>query len=114
MRTKCEIKNGSVRTESVMAAPIATPQTFNSEWTVAVERYRPLLVIAGHDHQTPKRFNTWHSKLASTVCVNVGQEHSTLHYCVIDFEFKSPDQKLPDKITMRAFLWNQELEIAPG
>jgi hypothetical protein len=100
--------------EPPITIPIATPQTFNPEWTEAVERYQPLVVISGHDHQTPRRSKTWHAKLGNTVCVNVGQANSTLHYCLIDCEFRYHDQKLPERIIVRAFPWNEDTEIVPG
>ena len=100
--------------EPPMTTPIATPQTFNPEWTEAIERFRPLLVISGHDHETPKRFNAWHSKLGDTVCVNPGQSAAELHYCVLDFEFAGDEPALPRKITVAVFPWNSRTVIPPA
>lgn len=100
--------------EPPLTMPLATPQSFNPEWTDAVEQFQPLLVVSGHDHETPMRFNAWHSKVGDTICVNPGQGASELHYCVLDFEFASPMALLPHRITVKAFPWRDKIVIQPS
>jgi Icc-related predicted phosphoesterase len=92
---------------------IAGAYACNPEWSKAVERFRPLLTISGHDHETPKRYNTWHGQLDHTVCVNVGRGVMSLHYCVLDFEFPESKPCLPTRITVEAFPWKTQVVIQP-
>jgi len=97
--------------EPPVARPIASPATYNPDWTDAVERFRPLLTVSGHDHHTPLEHGTWHTKLGDTVCVNVGQDATDLHYGLIEFEFRQEQPCLPTRVIVRAFPWNQRTEI---
>jgi Icc-related predicted phosphoesterase len=99
--------------EPPVALPIAGANTCNAEWTEAVERFRPLLTISGHDHETPRRYNTWQSKLGDTLCVNPGQGVMDLHYCLLDLEFAESKPCLPSKITVQAFPWKTQVVIQP-
>ncbi len=92
---------------------IARPYACNPRWTKAVERFRPLLTVSGHDHHTPMQYNTWHGELGATVCVNVGRGVMSLHYCVLDFEFPESKPCLPTKITVEAFPWKSQVVIQP-
>ncbi len=92
---------------------IARAYACNPAWTKAVERFRPLLTVSGHDHLTPMQFHTWHGELGATVCVNVGRGVMSLHYCVLDFEFPESKPCLPTKITVEAFPWKTQVVIQP-
>ena len=100
--------------EPPIARPLAHPLSCNPAWTGAVESFRPLLVVSGHDHLMPLRNNTWHAKLGDSVCVNVGQNTSDLHYCVLDFEFQQEQPGLPTNVTVQAFPWRQQIKIRPA
>ena len=97
--------------ESPMGLPLAHPKVFNPGWTDAVERYSPKLVVCGHDHDTPLENGTWHAPLGSTTCINIGQAENDFHYAILDFEFESSVPSLPSKITVRAFPWQQKLNL---
>src|SRR5690606_31771492 len=43
------------------------------QWAEAIQRYRPLATISGHDHNKPLETGHWHASVGSTVCVNAGQ-----------------------------------------
>jgi len=92
---------------------IAGAYACNPEWTKAVERFRPLLTVSGHDHETPKRYNAWHGQLGDAVCVNVGRGVMTLHFCVLDFEFPQSQPCLPTRITLEALPWKSQVVIHP-
>ena len=92
---------------------IARPYACNPRWTKAVERFRPLLTVSGHDHHTPMRHNVWHGELGATVCVNVGRGVMSLHCCVLDFEFPESKPSLPTKITVEAFPRKTQVVIQP-
>ena len=64
------------------------PLSGNQEWTDAIERYAPRLVVFGHDHATPLRSGRWKCALGDTTCVNVGQrQNGPLRFCIIDLGF---------------------------
>ena len=64
---------------------LSTANTASAEWATAVRRFKPRLVVSGHDHQTPLRTRRWHAKLGRTVCVNTGQMRKPpLRYAVIE------------------------------
>lgn len=92
---------------------IARAYACNPEWTKAVERFRPLLTVSGHDHETPKRYNAWHGQLGDTVCVNVGRGVMALHYCLLEFEFPQSQPCLPTRIEVEAFPWKSKVVIEP-
>jgi len=100
--------------EPPIAAPLAAGQTFNPEWTRAVEKYQPALTISGHDHQTPRQSGRWHAKLGSSTCVNVGQDNQALRFCLLDFHFPTDLPTLPSKIEVLAYPETQRLQIKPG
>ncbi|HEV2328654.1 MAG TPA: metallophosphoesterase [Verrucomicrobiae bacterium] len=99
--------------ESPVGLPLAKPQVFNAAWADAVERFGPLIVASGHDHDTPLENNTWHAKLGQTVCVNAGQRALEFHYTIMDFEFAGAEPSLPMRIRVRAIPWSEELMIQP-
>ena len=97
--------------ECPIALPISHPGVFNVAWTDAVEKYSPRLTISGHDHDTPRRNNTWHDRYEQTVCVNAGQATKVFHFVVIDFEFPAATPCLPTRIKIRAFPWGKEISV---
>ena len=97
--------------ESPVGLPLADPRVFNPVWANAVERFSPRLTLSGHDHDTPLETSTWHVPLGETTCVNVGQAEMAFHYAVLDFEFEALVPSQPSKIIMRAFPWQQEIEL---
>ncbi len=83
----------------------------NIEWTQAVERYSPNLVVFGHDHDTSRRKKIWNAKLeGGTVCVNLGQD-STLHYGLVRLVFDGSQPTSPKSIRITAFPINQTLTV---
>jgi len=98
--------------ESPVGLHLAQPRAFNPAWAEAVERHAPQLVVAGHDHYTPLRNGTWHTVLHRSVCVNVGQSETQLHYGVFDFEFPSATPSVALKIRLRAFPWRDDMTMA--
>jgi Icc-related predicted phosphoesterase len=102
--------------EPVYGTPLAKTDGVlagNIEWTDAVERYRPRLVVFGHDHDTSRRRKLWHAKLeGGTTCVNLGQD-STLHYAVIRLSFDGSQPSFPKSIKLTAFPHNQHLTLEP-
>jgi len=97
--------------ESPVGYPLTHPSIINPVWTSAVERFAPRLVISGHDHETPLENGTWHAKLESTTCINVGQTEEDFHYSVIDFTFPCNSPSLPSTITIKAMPGEQEISI---
>lgn len=95
--------------EPPRADPLAVDHSFNREWQLAVERFRPLLTLAGHHHH-PK---AWHATLNGTVCLNVGQDENALRFCVLDFHFPSERSALPTKIEIVAHPTRQRLRVCP-
>lgn len=78
----------------------------NSDWVTAIERFSPWLTVAGHEHLSPIRWNSWRWNVGRTTCVNVGQtDHGPLHYCVIKTTFASTMPSLPTKMTVTAYPW---------
>lgn len=83
----------------------------NFEWTEAVERFRPWIVVFGHDHDTPRRKKLWNQTLENgTVCVNVGQD-SRLHYCILEMTFPADTPSLPKRVKIRAYPYGQSLQL---
>ena len=86
----------------------------NPEWTDAIRQHQPLLTISGHDHHSPIQNKCWAVQTGRTWSVNVGQTYAgPLHYCLVDAEFRWPRPSLPRRITIRAFPWDETLEIDP-
>jgi Icc-related predicted phosphoesterase len=76
----------------------------HQEWTDAIERFNPILVIAGHDHITPIKNSRWHCKIKNTTCVNVGQSaHGPLHFTIIKATFLDGQPCLPSRIQIKAY-----------
>ncbi len=88
------------------------PLSGNPEWREAIEAYSPLLVISGHDHDTPLHRGCWHDKIGSSRCVNVGQTQNVLHYAVVDVTFDSDVASLPGRMVVTRFP-NPETLIVP-
>lgn len=99
--------------EPPVRSPLACADLHNPEWRRAIQRYQPLLTISGHDHITPLRTGQWYTTVGNTVCVNVGQSDTDLHYCVLDFESVEADP-LPRRITVEAFPWRSRKIISPA
>jgi len=61
------------------------------DWHNAILTYGPLIVVSGHDHNTPLERGAWECKVGKTTCVNVGQRAHTpggkLCYCTFRIEF---------------------------
>lgn len=97
--------------ECPLALPISRPGFFNLRWMEAIDTYIPRLTISGHDHDTPKEYNTWQIRNGETLCVNAGQARRTFHFVLIDFEFSTVAPSLPKRIKVRAFPWNKEILV---
>jgi hypothetical protein len=95
--------------ESPAGPPIACREAVNPGWTEAVLRYSPRLVVCGHDHRKPLETGIWSAKIGPSLCVNVGQSVSELHYCVVDFDFETATSPQPTRIGVNAFPWNLSL-----
>jgi Icc-related predicted phosphoesterase len=92
-----------------------TPVAGNPEWTDAIQRHQPLLTISGHDHRSPIRNRCWAVRTGRTWSINVGQTpRGPLHFCLVDAEYRWPRPSLPRHVTVRAFPWNETLEIDPN
>lgn len=76
------------------------PLQGNPEWRDAIERYSPLVIVAGHDHQTPGRMGCWHDRIADTLCLNAGQGNEILHYFVLDASFGNKAPSLPTRLAI--------------
>jgi len=84
----------------------------HQEWTDAIERCNPLLVISGHDHLTPIKKNRWHCKINNSTCVNVGQsDHGPLHFILVKAKFSSASPSPPSAIEVSAFPANATIRI---
>lgn len=93
--------------ENPIGLPLICEIGVNAVWLEAVRHYAPRIVVNGHDHEIPFRVNRWYALFGKSFCVNVGQKDNILHYAVLDFEFALPNSSLPDRITVKAFPWNQ-------
>ena len=82
------------------------------EWTDAIERFNPTIVISGHDHITPQKTKLWHCKIKNSTCINVGQsDHGPLHYTVIKAKFTSASPSLPSQMTVTAYPCKETISI---
>jgi Icc-related predicted phosphoesterase len=87
----------------------------NAEWVQAIKRFSPWLTISGHDHRTPIRSGRWHYRLDQTTCVNVGQtDNGPLHYCLVKAEFESASPRLPTRMEVTAYPWQETLSLPDG
>jgi len=88
------------------------PLAGNLEWTEAVERFSPRLIVHGHDHDTPVKNKRWQCRIGDSTCVNVGQtDHGALHYALIKIEFTTLVPSLPTKMTVTAYPMAETVEI---
>ena len=94
--------------------PISRRQAIDPGWGKAVDRYQPLLTVSGHDHETPFLNHAWWGRFDATFCINVGQAADELAYTVLDFHFDKGVPALPARIKVRAFPWDESLEIVSG
>jgi len=93
---------------SARSGPIAG----NQEWSDAIHRFSPWLVVCSHDHRTPVKSGKWHHSLGETVVVNLGQsDGGELHFTVIEAEFDSSRPSLPRRMIMTAYPWSQSFEL---
>ncbi len=88
------------------------PLQGNPEWREAIERYSPLLVVSGHDHQTPFRMGFWHDRIGNTLCLNAGQGNETLHYFVLDATLQGQSPSLPTSVVITLFP-TKEVQLIP-
>jgi Icc-related predicted phosphoesterase len=93
---------------------IAGPMTWNPQWKKAVERFSPLVVVSGHDHEAPIKNAKWNTKIGDSLCVNVGQKNTELQYCVLDFDFCDESARFPSKIKVSAHPWKADKFIHCG
>ncbi|MBX3745137.1 MAG: metallophosphoesterase [Verrucomicrobiae bacterium] len=101
--------------------PLGTPLSMpsgpiggNAEWTEAIERFQPWLVVFGHDHETPGRNGHWHHVLGSTRVVNVGQsDGGALHFTRIDATFGPGGGGIPRRMRVTGYPWDQSVEVPP-
>ena len=88
------------------------PTEGNQEWTDAIKRFAPWLVICGHDHHTPLENKRWYCELGSGTCINVGQtDHGPLHYVVIKAKLPEQSPSLPSEISIAAYPWKETIGI---
>lgn len=97
--------------EPPLSAPVAHPIAANSFFKEAVERYQPLLVISGHDHETPLKTGQWRAPIGRTTCINAGQGRSRLHFCLIECSFEGSEASLPKDLQVTAFPWREKVAI---
>jgi Icc-related predicted phosphoesterase len=82
------------------------------EWTDAIERFNPMLVVSGHDHITPQKTKRWHCKIKNSTCVNIGQsDHGPLHFTLVKAKFASASPCLPSAVEVTAFPANETICI---
>ncbi|XHR27955.1 MAG: hypothetical protein ACFUZC_18745 [Chthoniobacteraceae bacterium] len=70
--------------EPPVARGIAIGLTARPQWAEAIERYRPCLVVSGHDHNTPLFGGVWRTRIGESVVVNAGQDSEKLWFCVAE------------------------------
>jgi len=88
------------------------PTAGNQEWTAAIKRFAPWVVIFGHDHHTPLENKRWYCEVGSTTCVNVGQtDHEKLHYSVIKAKCTDAPPSLPSEVSITAYPWRETIDI---
>lgn len=99
--------------------PIGTPLSMPSgpiaghpEWTEAIERFSPWVVVCGHDHDSPVRNDQWHHRLGETLVVNVGQsDGDSLHYSLIEAAFDSDQPSLPRHVRVTGYPWAKSVTM---
>ena len=113
---KLLLQTGSAgRTLWLMHQPPVTkglchPLEFDVDWTDAVERYKPLLVISGHSHEVPLINNQWYVNHEGTICVNAGQDTKT-KYCIIEVALANIPNVLPIAMSITQFPEKQTIQI---
>ena len=100
--------------EPPLVAGLADGFTGSPEWLALITRHQPVLTVSGHDHDTPRRSGRWHAHVGRTVCVNVGQAESVLHHALVEFDFADALPARPVRVRVRAFPWEEELEVELG
>jgi len=91
------------------------PMAGHQEWTDAIDRFLPWLVIFGHDHITPIKRGRWHHTLPNgTVCVNVGQaESGPIRHCIVTARFAGQQPSLPVEMTVTACPQGEAIRLPP-
>ena len=53
-----------------------------------IEEEQPFLTLHGHIHESPRMSGSWHDKIGSTICINVGSSYpeDKLNCAIIDIE----------------------------
>jgi Icc-related predicted phosphoesterase len=86
----------------------------NREWTSAIERFQPGIVVFGHDHETPLRREQWYYRLwGKTLCVNVGQWlPGPLRYCMMKFSFEQAEPSLATHAEVTAYPAGETVQVS--
>jgi Icc-related predicted phosphoesterase len=78
------------------------PLAGNAEWMGIVQRLEPLVVIFGHDHDTPGDARAWNLRVGESTLINLGQGER-LRFCTLDFRFAGTALSLPTSIRIVAY-----------
>lgn len=89
---------------------LCLPQEFDFDWTDAIERFKPLLVISGHSHSEPIVNNQWYVDHEGTICVNAGQAAKT-RYCIIETNVQH--NALPTHLVITQYPEKRTLQLIP-
>lgn len=91
---------------------LSGPIAGNREWTDAIHRFSPWLVMCGHDHMTPVRSRTWNHRVGNTLVVNVGQPHDgERRHALVKAEFAADEAGLPRAMRVRAMPCGESVDL---
>jgi len=87
---------------------LATKFFWEPSWKNAVEDWKPLLVVSGHDHLTPLETGRFSARIGKTLCYNLGQRtyekpNGKLIYGVIDFWFPGDKPCFPTRFSVKRY-----------